>query len=194
MGIWEQGELSFLNSKGISDTETMNYSEILQLLQQASSFDLYRLEVAISRQLESPERILAIRNQLHIGQAIEIFNEGDNKSEKATIRKFNPTSVAITLVEDQARWRVPYYWINLEGADVNLKNTAKKGIEKNALSIGDTVGFRSRDGHEIYGKIIRLNPKTVTLKTAQGEWRVAYALLFPVVDSSVIHAPYITKE
>ena len=172
----------------------MNYSEILKSLQQASSFDLYRLRVAISRQLESPERILAIRNQLHIGQEVEIFNDGENKSEMAIIRKFNPTSVAIVLVEDQASWRVPYFWVNLDGADVSLKNTAKKGIEKNALSIGDTVGFRSREGHEIYGEIIRLNQKTVTLKTVQGEWRVAYGLLFPVVDSSVIHTSYITKE
>lgn len=172
----------------------MNYSEILQSLQQASSFDLYRLEAAISRQLESPERIVAIRNQLHVGQEIEIFDGKENKSERAIIRKFNLISVAITLVADQARWRVPYYWINLEGADVKLKNTAKKGIEKNALSMGDTVGFRSREGHEIYGEIIRLNLKTVTLKTPRGEWRVAYALLFPVVDSSVVHTTYITKE
>lgn len=172
----------------------MNYSETLKSLKQASSFDLYRLNVAISHQLESPERIHSIRNLLHIGQEVEIFNENDNKTEMAIIRKFNPTSVAITLVTNQSRWRIPYYWINLEGSDVVLKNTAKKGIEKNALSIGDTVGFRSREGHEIYGKIIRVNLKTVTLKTVQGEWRVAYSLLFPVIESSVMTATYIVKE
>lgn len=172
----------------------MNYSEILESLQQASSFDLYRLNTAIYRQLESTERIQAIRGQLHVGQEVEIFNKDDNKAEMAIIRKFNPTSVAITLVADQARWRVPYYWINLEGVNVNVRNTAKRGIDKNALSIGDAVGFRSREGHEIYGKVIRVNPKTVTLKTAKGEWRVAYSLLFPVVDSSVVHTTYIQKE
>ena len=172
----------------------MDYSEILQSLQQASSFDLYRLKVAISLQLESSERIKFIRDQLSVGQEIEIFNEDDNKAEKAVIRKFNPTSIAITLLVDQSRWRVPYYWINLEGTDVRIKNNAKKGIEKNALSIGEIVGFRSRQGHEIYGEIIRLNPKTVTLKTKQGEWRASYSLLFPVIDSSVIHANYITKD
>jgi len=172
----------------------MNYSEILKSLQQASSFDLYRLRAAISQQLESPDRIRAIREQLHVGQEIEIFNEDENKSEMAVIRKFNPTTVEIFLTEGNSRWRVPYYWINLERLDVRMKNTAKKGIERNALSIGETVGFRSRDGHEVYGKIIRLNPKTVTIKTQQGEWRVAYSLLFPVVDSSVIHTTYIAKE
>jgi len=172
----------------------MNYSEILKSLQQASSFDLYRLRAAISQQLESPDRIRAIREQLHIGQEVEIFNEDDNKSEMAVIRKFNPTTVAIVLNENNAYWRVPYYWINLERLDVQLKNTAKKGIERNALSIGETVGFRSRDGREIYGTIIRFNPKTVTIKTKQGKWRVAYSLLFPIVDSSVIHTTYITKE
>lgn len=171
----------------------MDYSEILQSLQQASSFDLYRLKVAISLQLESSERIKLIRDQLSVGQEVEIFNEDDNKAEIAVIRKFNPTTVAIILQADKSRWRVPYYWINLDGSDVHIKNNAKRGIERNALSIGEIVGFRSRQGHEIYGEIIRLNPKTVTLKTEQGEWRASYSLLFPVIDSSAIHASYITK-
>ncbi len=55
----------------------MNYSDILKSLQQASSFDLYRLKVAISHQLELPDRIRAIREQLHVGQEVEIFNEFD---------------------------------------------------------------------------------------------------------------------
>ena len=164
----------------------MNYSEILESLNKASSFDLYRLKSAISRQLESPERIRAIREKLYVGQEVEMFDEGENKSKLATIRKFNPTSVAITLLEDKSNWRVPYYWINIENVDVKLVNTAKKGIDKNALSIGDTVGFRSKDGYEVYGKIIRINSKTVTLTTSRGKWRVAYSLLFPIIDSSVI--------
>lgn len=172
----------------------MNYSEILQSLQQASSFDLYRLQVAISRHLESPERIQKIREQLSVGQEIEIFNEDDNKSEIARILKFNPTSIGVIFVESQSRWRIPYYWVNLEGSNVSLRNTAKKGIEKNALSVDETVGFRSREGQEVYGKIIRLNPKTVTLKTGRGEWRVSYSLLFPVIDSSIIHTEYIAHN
>jgi hypothetical protein len=172
----------------------MDYSEILQSLQQASSFDLYRLNVAISLQLESPERIKSIRDLLSIRQEVEIFNESTNKAEIAIIHKFNPTTVAIILQADQSRWRIPYYWINLEGADVRLKNNAKRGIEKSTLSIGDIVGFRSREGIDIYGEIIRLNPKTVTLKTKQGEWRTSYGLLFPIIDSAVINANYIGKD
>lgn len=175
-------------------TKLMDYSEILQSLQQASSFDLYRLKVAISLQLESSERIQSIRDQLSVGQEVEVFNETKNKAEMAIIRKFNPTTVAIILKADQSRWRVPYYWINLEGADVRLRNNAKKGIDRNTLAIGDIVGFRSREGHEVYGEVIRLNPKTVTVETEHGNWRVAYSLLFPVIDSSVINANYITKS
>jgi len=79
----------------------MDYSEILQALEQASSFDLYRLRVAISIKLESPERIRSIRQKIAVGQEVEIFNEGDNKAEMAVIEKFNPTSVAIRLQADQ---------------------------------------------------------------------------------------------
>lgn len=182
-----------INTYDCCYTELMDYSGILQSLQQASSFDLYRLKVAISLQLESSERIRSIRDQLFVGQEIEIFNESENKAEMAVIRKFNPTTVAITVQADQSRWRVPYYWVNLEGADVRLKNTAKKGIERSTLSIGDVVGFRSRQGHEIYGEIIRLNPKTVTVRTEQAEWRASYGLLFPVIDSAVINGKYIAK-
>ena len=163
----------------------MDYSKILQALNQASSFELYRLRAAIDNQLKSPERTKTIRSQLHIGQEVEIFDSEKNKTERAVITKFNPTSVDITLVERRLYWRIPYYWINVDHVDVAIKNTAKQGIDRNSLTVGDTVGFRNKDGHELYGKIIRLNPKTVTINTSRGKWRVAYSLLFPVFDSDL---------
>lgn len=57
-----------------------------------------------------------------------------------------------------------------------------KKLDKNALAVGDTVGF-TIDDQKIIGKIIRLNLKTVTLITNDNrKWRVSYSLLFSIVD------------
>lgn len=52
----------------------MNYSKILEELNHASLFELYRLEQAISRSLEDPVRIEKIKDSLKVGQNIEYFD------------------------------------------------------------------------------------------------------------------------
>ncbi len=51
------------------------------------------------------------------------------------------------------------------------------------LKVGDHVGFKNKEGQDLYGKVIRLNPKTATIEVGpKHEWRVAYSYLFPVLD------------
>jgi len=45
----------------------MDYSEIMQNLKKETAFDLYRLQVAITQELESPQRTRKIRKHLKIG-------------------------------------------------------------------------------------------------------------------------------
>ena len=58
----------------------MNFSALLEALNQASAFELYRLRVVIDRVLTDPKWTVAIRAQLHIGQEIEYFDPRDRKS------------------------------------------------------------------------------------------------------------------
>jgi hypothetical protein len=56
-------------------------------------------------------------------------------------------------------------------------------LDKSQVRVGDRVGFESREGEVLYGEVVRLNRKTVTMMVdGGGKWRVAYSLLFPVIE------------
>lgn len=74
--------------------------------------------------------------------------------------------------------------IKIDSRDFAFEQKAH-GLNRNSLKVDDVVGF-SRDADEIIGKIQRLNPKTVSLVTAEGNrWRVSYSCLYPVIDGQV---------
>ena len=57
------------------------------------------------------------------------------------------------------------------------------GLDKSQLKVGDMVGFQDNQNNDVYGKIIRLNQKTATIKTnTNSEWRVGYEWLYEVID------------
>jgi hypothetical protein len=45
------------------------------------------------------------------------------------------------------------------------------------FQIGDAVTFDDRDRIPVTGKIVRLTPKTATVQTEKGKWRVSLGLL-----------------
>lgn len=67
-----------------------------------------------------------------------------------------------------------YAAINLDGADVQIREQPRQGLGRNEVAIGDVVGFLDRNQQERNGRIVRLNDKTVTLLCGQQQWRVAY--------------------
>jgi len=91
-------------------------------------------------------------------------------------------------LEDAVRWVLTYAAINLDGADVQIREQKPQGLGRNEVGLGDVVGFVGRDQQQRTGKIIRLNDKTVTLQCDQSQWRVAYSFLHRVVDvDSAVH-------
>jgi len=162
----------------------MNYSEVLETVNKASLFDLYRLKSAMHIMLKDPLRNEMIKIRLREGQDIEYFDSEKNRLVRARVLKLNRTRLLVENLEEGTRWDILYYMVNMEGADCQLtlnKNTI--GLDKNEIAIGDLVGFKTRDGREIYGRIHRMNPKTVGIQTEHGRWRVAYAFLFKVLDA-----------
>ncbi|MEO0455587.1 MAG: hypothetical protein AAF152_03260 [Cyanobacteria bacterium P01_A01_bin.114] len=160
----------------------MNYSEIAKALDSATGFDLYRLSNAIRRMLDDPERIIEVKRRLHPGDKVEYFDATENRIVQVRLIKFQRTRVLIENLEDKVQWSIPYYALNIYGADTSITENVKEGLGRNEVSVGDRVGFFDRDGHERYGKVKRLNQKTVTLDCAGSKWRVAYRFLFKVVD------------
>jgi len=91
----------------------MDYFEISKALETTSTFDLYRLQVAIGHLLEEPKRLKAIRRRLKPGQEITYFDRGEKQVGSSQ--------------SDQAKNRPVYWW--------KQRRTGNGGISR---SIGST--------------------------------------------------------
>lgn len=160
----------------------MDYSAIVRAIDHCTGFDLYRLYVAIGKMLEDPKRITEVKRRLHPGDPVEYLDPVKNRVVAAKLIKFQRTRVLVENLEEHEEWSIPYYALNIHGADTGITQNVKEGLGRNEVAVGDQVGFFDRDGNERYGKVIRLNQKTVTLDCNNQKWRVAYRFLFKVLD------------
>lgn len=161
----------------------MNYSEIIKALNQATPFDLYRLNAAIRNMLDDPRRMEAIRRRLRIGDTVAVFDPEVNRTVQARVLKLQRTRVLVAHLDDNREWLYPFYMLNLDNVDTAIHHNDRRiGLSRNELSVGDRVGFHTRDGREIYGEVLKLNPKTVKIQVGPVTWRVDYSLLFKVLE------------
>jgi hypothetical protein len=162
----------------------MDYSEIIKALESASTFDLYRLQVAIGHLLTEPKRLQAIKRRLKPGQKIAYFDGDENRLVEARVIKLKQTRLLVRRMDNQELWNIPFYWVNLENVEIDPPvSSGPVGLDKSQVRVGDRVGFEAREGEILYGEVIRLNRKTVTVVVdGEGQWRVAYSLLFPVIE------------
>jgi hypothetical protein len=165
----------------------MDYTAILQELNKASLFDLHRLQCAIYQELINPQRIDQIKAQLKVGQTISYFDPQANGLVDAVILKIQITRCLVRNIKDNKTWNLPFYYLNLDEVDADIKpdkNTV--GIAKNALKIGERVGFKDKQNNDLFGEVIRLNPKTATVKIDEhSQWLVHYTHLFRVIEGEV---------
>ncbi len=162
----------------------MNYSDILESLKKSSPFDLYRLRSAIRNELEKPTLINSIQRHLKVGMVIAFFCEVENRLIEAVIQKMSPKYAHVISKEDGMGWKIEYSSINLGNVSTNINPDSSKTLSKNNLTVGETIGF-NHEGNEIYGRIVRLNLKSVSLRTAENKkWRVGYSHLYKVIQGS----------
>ncbi len=172
----------------------MDYTQLLNELEQASLFDLYRLNTGIRKMLDQPERINAIKRRLKPGMDISYFDQKENRLIPAIVEAIHRTRLGIRNKEDGERWDIRYYTVNVESVDTDIHcpqgKTEQNKLDRNTLKVGDLVGFHDKEQQEQYGEIVRLNPKTVTLFTKSGtKWRVPYSFLFKVIEGKGFHSP-----
>ena len=166
----------------------MNFSEVIQTLNQASAFDLFRLQAAIDRALSEPHWLQAVQSRLKVGQAVQFFDLRANKLKRGQVLEMRRKELVVLDLGAPMRWTLSYAAINLDGADVQIREQKPQGLGRNEVALGDVVGFVGRDQQQCTGKIIRLNDKTVTLQCGPTQWRVGYSFLHRVVDvDSAVH-------
>lgn len=165
----------------------MDYTSILQELNKASLFDLHRLQSAIYQELLNPKRIEQIKARLKVGQTISYFDSTSNDLVDAVILKIQRTRCLVRNIKDQKCWNLPFYYLNLDDVDADIqpaKNTV--GIPKSSLKVGAKVGFKNKYNNDVFGEVIRLNPKTATIRIGEhDEWLVSYKGLFYVIDGEL---------
>jgi len=167
----------------------MDFTQVMEQLKQASPFELYRLSEAIYKHLQDEQTIAQIKSRLTPGQLVTYFDREENRLIEARVIKLNRTRVLVQHVQDRRKWNIPYYFVNVDNIDPDLKpGPEKKGLSKNELQVGATVGYLSRQNREVYARVLRLNQKTATVEvlTSGSQWRVPYSMLFPVLDAHIV--------
>jgi hypothetical protein len=152
-----------------------------------AELDLYRLQSAIGYLLDDPVRLNAVKRQLRPGMEITYFEPQENRLIPARVLEIRRTRVAIQELPTGKRWTVPLY------ADTDI--TPKKNhVDRLSLKIGDQVGFTGKDGSELFGAVIKLNPKRAKIQTSEGIWAVPYSMLFTIIDGEQTRDPFIPAE
>ena len=172
----------------------MNFSDVLKALNQASAFVLYRTRAAVDRVLDEPRWLLAIQSRLRIGESVEYFDSQANTLRRGQILELRRKQAVILDQDDGRRWLIPYVAINLDGADIQIRELPRQGLGRNEVAVGDMLGFVDRNQQQRSGRVIRLNDKTVTLLCGSQQWRVAYCFLHRVMDYAVVEENVLEVE
>ena len=168
-------------------------AKLVAELPQATSLDLYRIEVAVHRLAREPQRIIDVRRHLHLGMTVHFFNGHDARMHTGKIAAMRDRDLTIDDSVAHARWTaVPYAAVDLmatldrtpivEVVEPAAPPPNRRLPKREDFRVGDTVSFVDRDQQTRLGKIVRMNSKTATLSCDNGHWRVSFGLLRPVVD------------
>src|ERR1035437_9809085 len=171
-------------SSEISEGIEMDWHNLMSTLAtQASDLELLQLQTAVEHLLMQPARMIAIRQQLHVGQTVQFLDVRDNRMHPAKVIEFKPDQLMVHASHDGK-----YKWIRY--AAVALDPSAKVAQQpkevlprREDFAVGDTVSFEGRDLIRKFGKISRINQKTASIVCEDGrEWRVSFALLQRVMN------------
>ena len=165
-------------------------SKLIEALSNASSLELFELSTIVDRLLADPKRIVAIRQQLNLGKAVQFMDwrTGQMRSGKVVELKSNQATVH----EDGTRshWKMSYAAIDPGASNERLDShepalnqapVHKPGPED--FHRGDKVSFTDKYLQHQVGTITRINQRTATVDCEGGAgWRVPFAMLRHVMD------------
>lgn len=163
----------------------MDYSTILSELNNASLFELFRLGAAIDAELQNPARLDALRRRLKVGQEFTYFEVRENRLVEAVITQIKSNRVLVRRKDDGQIWDMPFHNLNIDAAPTDIDPGSRKKLDRQQLKVGDKVAFKDRDGRELLGEVVKLNPKNAKVQVGLINWRVGYDWLMPVIDGEV---------
>ncbi len=86
------------------------------LATQATDLELLQLQTAVEHLLSQPARVIAIRQQLHVGQTIQYLDVRDNRMHAAKVIKFKPDQLMVHASHDGKYKWIRYTAVGLDPA------------------------------------------------------------------------------
>lgn len=164
----------------------MNFNEITKLLKSATQFDIWQINRVTYDLLNDENKINDIKRKLRISMEITYLDFASLKFIDATILEIRKHKVLVKNKHDNRDWLIYIFSINVDNLTDIL--TYRNGKSKINFKINDHVGWISQKmyNNEIFGTIIKLNPKKAKVRTTNGElWTVPYSMLFPILDTDL---------
>ena len=183
------------------ENQAVNRGTLKDLLDQASSLELFHLSMVIQRLLDDPKRIIEVRRRLHIGQTVEFLDVGNPSFELTTVQgrvvALSNTQVTVLETGTRRQWKLPYAAIQLSDNDSSMPGESGQSDTdqdhsasphqparptRDDFRVGDRVSFEDQYLRVHIGTVIRINQKTATLDCGDSQWRVAFSFLRQVHD------------
>jgi hypothetical protein len=164
-------------------------AKLIDALNHASSLELFHLSTIIDRLLADPRRIVPVRVNMHLGQLVRFLDWRDGQMRSATVVAMKDTQVTLHEQGSRREWKLPYAAI--EPPPPPAASMAAKPVDtpaphrpsRNDFRCGEKVTFEDRYLQPLVGTIVRINQRTATVDTGDGQsWRVGFALLRHVID------------
>lgn len=163
--------------------------KLLDVLNRASSLELFQLQTIIERMLADPKRTIAVRVNMHLGQTVRFLDWRDGQMRTGKVVEMRDTQVVLHECGTRREWKLPYTAIEPPAADASPvqphrpEPPAVPVPQRDDFRRGDKVAFEDRYLTTQVGTITRINQRTATIDTGNGHtWRVGFALLRRVVD------------
>lgn len=160
------------------------------MLGRASSLEVFRLGAVIERLLADPKRILAVRKNMNLGQAVRFLDWRDGQMRNGTVVAMKDTQLTIREQPTRHIWTLPYPTVELPQPDA--QNAAPEPqpatppmpkASRNDFRCGEKGAFEDKYFNTVVGTIVRINQRTATIDPGDGTtWRVAFGLLRHVAD------------
>ena len=163
---------------------------LLEVLNHASSLQLFQLSTLIERLLADPRRIIAVRKDMHMGQTVRFLDWRDGSLREGKVVAMRDTQVTLQDLRERREWKLPYAAIDppVPSADAARQTEAAPAPTaprptRNDFRCGEKVAFEDKYLQTVVGTIVRINERTASIDPGDGtKWRVGFALLRHVVD------------
>lgn len=156
---------------------------ILDALSNATSLELYQLGHAVHALLADPQRILEIRQHLHLGARVMFYDDRQRQMSAGIVLEFRPKEVVVQEDSTRSKWRLSYAAVAAHPSERSSEiPVAKPIVPTPTFQIGDTVGFTDKYLREQHGIVVRINDKTLSVDCNGQRWRVSPKLLRKIID------------